>query len=157
MDQNAWSLARGLAKPSIIFEGSEETREPAEATTTRQGFLHDHGFTSEWLIIRQLPDRWFKSSPRNPISRRMAAAYGVYVLQNSEGKFYIGLSDDVPRRSRGHNNGQSRWTKGRGPWSVLWQSQKQTLTEARKLENRLKRQGRGKGFYTITGLHRRGS
>ena len=34
---------------------------------------------------------------------------------------------------------------------------KSTLTDARKLENRLKRQGRGKGFYTITGLHRRGS
>ena len=27
-----------------------------------------------------------------------------------------------------------------------------SLSEARKLENRLKRQGRGKGFYTITGL-----
>ena len=87
----------------------------------------------------------------------MGAAYRVYVLQNSEGKFYIGLSDDVPRRLREHNNGQSRWTKGRGPWSVVWQSQKQMLTEARKLENRLKRQGRGKGFYTITGLPRGGS
>jgi len=83
----------------------------------------------------------------------MPAVYRVYVLQNREGRFYVGLSDDLLRRVREYNDGQSQWTKGRGPWSVVWQSQELTLTDARKLENRLKRQGRGKGFYTITGLH----
>ena len=87
----------------------------------------------------------------------MPAVYRVYVLQNREGRFYVGLSDDLLRRVREHNDGQSQWTKGRGPWSVVWQSQELTLTEARKLENRLKRQGRGKGFYTITGLQDRSS
>ena len=87
----------------------------------------------------------------------MLATYRVYVLQNHGGRFYVGLTDDVPRRVREHNNGQSRWTKGRGPWRAVWQSQKLSLTEARKLENRLKRQGRGKGFYMTTGLRRSGS
>jgi putative endonuclease len=87
----------------------------------------------------------------------MPAVYRVYILQNREGRFYLGLTDDVLRRVREHNNGRSQWTKTRGPWSVVWQSQELTLTEARKLENRLKRQGRGKGFYTITGLDRSGS
>ena len=87
----------------------------------------------------------------------MAGAYRVYVLQNPEGRFYIGLTDDVARRLQQHNNGESRWTKGRGPWRDVWQSQNLSLTEARKLENRLKRQGRGKGFYTITGLRQSGS
>jgi len=68
----------------------------------------------------------------------MAAAYRVYILENREGKFYTGLSDDVARRVEQHNTGQSRWTKGRGPWTIFWQSDELTLSEARKLENRLK-------------------
>ncbi len=84
-------------------------------------------------------------------------AYRVYVLQNAEGRFYVGVAEDVARRLQQHNRGESRWTKARGPWRVVWQSQELTLTEARKLENRLKRQGRGKGFYTITGLQDRSS
>ncbi len=87
----------------------------------------------------------------------MPATYRVYVLENRDGRFYVGVTDDVVRRVGQHNSGQSQWTKGRGPWSVVWQSQELTLTEARKLENRLKRQGRGKGFYTITGLQDRSS
>ncbi len=87
----------------------------------------------------------------------MPATYRVYVLQNNEGRFYIGLSEDVTRRLKQHNAGESRWTKGRGPWAIVWQSEQLSLTSARQLENRLKRQGRGKGFYSITGLHRRGS
>jgi putative endonuclease len=83
-------------------------------------------------------------------------AYRVYVLQDREGRFYVGLSDNVPRRLREHNTGESQWTKGRGPWTAVWQSQELSLSGARKLENQLKRQGRGKGFYTITGLRRRG-
>ncbi len=86
----------------------------------------------------------------------MPATYRVYILQNSEGSFYIGLSDDVARRVEQHNIGQSRWTKGRDPWTIVRQSEELSLTHARKLENRLKRQGRGKDFYSITGL-RRGS
>jgi putative endonuclease len=87
----------------------------------------------------------------------MAAAYRVYILQNPEGRFYIGLTDDVARRLQQHNDGESQWMKGRGPWRVVWQSPNLSLIEARKLENRLKRQGRGKGFYSITGLRRSGS
>ena len=87
----------------------------------------------------------------------MPAAYRAYVLRNAGGRFYVGVTEDVARRLQQHNRGESRWTKRRGPWSVVWQSQDLSLTEARKLENRLKRQGRGKGFHTITGLHRSGS
>ena len=72
-------------------------------------------------------------------------AYRVYVIRNRERKFYIGLSDDVARRVQQHNAGQSQWTKGHGPWTIVWQSEESSLTDARKLENRLKRQGRGKG------------
>ena len=86
----------------------------------------------------------------------MPATCRVYILRNREGSLYVGLSDNVARRIEQHNIGKSRWTEGRGPWTIVWQSEELSLSDARKLENRLKRQGRGKGFYTITGL-RRGS
>jgi putative endonuclease len=87
----------------------------------------------------------------------MATAYRVYVLQKREDRFYIGLTEDVPRRIDQHNSGGSRWTKTRGPWTLAWQSANLSLSDARKLENRLKRQGRGSGFYSLTGLKRKPS
>jgi putative endonuclease len=82
----------------------------------------------------------------------MPAAYPVYVLQNRAGKFYIRLTADVANRIAEHNAGRSRWTRGKGPWQLVWESEVLPLGAARKLENRLKRQGRGSGFYSITGL-----
>ena len=82
----------------------------------------------------------------------MSATYRVYVLKNCEGRFYIGLSDDLPRRIEQHNFGISRWTKGKGPWALAWQSDKLALGDARRLENLLKRQKGGAGFYRMTGL-----
>ena len=78
--------------------------------------------------------------------------YRVYVLQNDTGKYYIGLSEDVSVRLGEHNAGISRWTRAKGPWQLVWTSEFLGLSEARKLENKLKRQGRGSGFYSITGI-----
>ena len=36
--------------------------------------------------------------------------YQVYVIQNQESRFYIGLSDNVARRVIDHNGGVSTWT-----------------------------------------------
>jgi predicted GIY-YIG superfamily endonuclease len=83
-------------------------------------------------------------------------SYRVYVLRNPKGKFYIGISDDTVRRVEQHNSEKSRWTKAKGPWELVWQSKELSLGDARKLENRLKRQGRGSGFYSLTGLRRSG-
>ena len=80
--------------------------------------------------------------------------YRVYVIQNREGKFYIGLSDDVGRRTDQHNRGESRWTRGKGRWTLVWQSGELSLSEARKLENRLKRQKGGHGLFHLVGVRR---
>jgi putative endonuclease len=76
----------------------------------------------------------------------------VYVIQNAEGRFYIGITSDLEQRIRDHNNGISKWTKYRGPWKLVWSQQSASIGEARKLENQLKRQGRGNGFYRMIGL-----
>ena len=84
-------------------------------------------------------------------------AYRVYVIQNPAGKFCIGLSDDVERRIEQHNLGVSKWTRGKGPWKVIWQSTDMNLSDARKLELLLKRQKGGNGFYRMIGKVRSGS
>ncbi|HSH37697.1 MAG TPA: GIY-YIG nuclease family protein [Chthoniobacterales bacterium] len=75
----------------------------------------------------------------------MVARYRVYVLHPSW-RHYIGLSEAVERRLIQHNSGLSKWTKGKGPWAVVWTSAAMSLSEARKLENHLKRQKGGEGF-----------
>jgi putative endonuclease len=82
--------------------------------------------------------------------------YRVYILENPGRKFYIGISENLAVRIRQHNAGESRWPKGKGPWELVWQSELLSLSQARKLEIRLKRQGRGKGFYSMTRLVRPG-
>jgi putative endonuclease len=78
--------------------------------------------------------------------------YRVYVLRNSQGRHYIGLSEDVTARLAQHNAGESQWTAKHRPWGLIWQSDAMALTDARKLENLLKRQKGGAGFYRLTGL-----
>jgi putative endonuclease len=78
--------------------------------------------------------------------------YWTYVLRNPTGQFYIGLTEDVDCRLKQHNSGVSKWTKGRGPWELVWGQGPMSLAAARKLENRLKRQKGGIGFYYVTGL-----
>jgi putative endonuclease len=87
----------------------------------------------------------------------MSAAYRVYVLRNPEGRFYIGITGDISRRVEQHNSGKSRWTKAKGPWKLVWQSEEFSLGDARKLENLLKRQKRGSGLYRLTGLSKKDS
>ena len=76
----------------------------------------------------------------------------VYVIQNAEGRLYIGMTTDLQQRLIDHNSGISRWTKYRRPWKLIWSQECATIGEARKLENKLKRQGRGSGFYRMIGL-----
>jgi len=83
--------------------------------------------------------------------------YRVYAIQNREGKFYVGLTDDVDRRVDQHNAGVSKWTRGKGPWRLIWQSEEMNLSSARKLELLLKRQKGGDGFYRMIGASRYGS
>jgi len=76
----------------------------------------------------------------------------VYVIRNAEGRFYVGMTTDLEGRLIDHNSGVSKWTKYRGPWNLVWSKKCTSISQARKLENKLKRQGRGSGFYRMIGL-----
>jgi len=45
----------------------------------------------------------------------------VYVIQSkSDSGLYIGMSGDLRRRFREHQNGESQSTKGRRPWKLIY-------------------------------------
>jgi hypothetical protein len=48
---------------------------------------------------------------------------------------FIGMSEDITVRVQQHNDGISKWTKGKGPWVLRWTSEAMSISEARKLEN----------------------
>jgi predicted GIY-YIG superfamily endonuclease len=76
----------------------------------------------------------------------------VYVLQNATSRHYIGLSENVSERLIQHNAGESKWSAKHRPWMLVWQSSELSLSAARRLENYLKQQKGGNGFYQYTGL-----
>jgi len=76
----------------------------------------------------------------------MNPQYQVYVLGNPTGRRYIGLSENIMHRLVQHNSGESKWTAKYRPWEIIWTSRPLPLSDARKLENKMKRQKGGDGL-----------
>ena len=79
--------------------------------------------------------------------------YRVYVIRNSEGRLYIGLSEDVAHRLEQHNAGESKWTAKFGPWDLEWTSGEMKPGDVRRLENRMKCQKGGRGLDQLMDEH----
>ena len=55
----------------------------------------------------------------------------VYIIECSDGKFYTGISNNVERRVKAHNNGSGgRFTKYRRPVELLYTEEYSTKPEA---------------------------
>ena len=82
--------------------------------------------------------------------------YYCYILWSDIGhKFYIGITENIEIRLSQHNTGISKWTKRyAGTWKLVWTREFPSLSDARKFENRLKKQKGGKGFWSITQLNK---
>jgi putative endonuclease len=63
----------------------------------------------------------------------------VYILQNNEGRFYIGQTDNIEARLRRHTEGKVFWTMSRGPWKLACYRELNSRSEAMAEESRLKR------------------
>jgi len=64
----------------------------------------------------------------------------TYILQSeTTQRFYIGSTDDLPRRLQEHNRGHTPSTRGRGPWKLVHQEQFDSLANARRRELEIKR------------------
>ena len=73
-------------------------------------------------------------------------AYYIYILKSSTtGKRYTGSTQNLEARLKAHNDGLSPYTKGRGPWDLIYSEEFPTRSEAMKREKFLKT-GKGRDF-----------
>ncbi|KKU37980.1 MAG: hypothetical protein UX99_C0011G0015 [Candidatus Amesbacteria bacterium GW2011_GWB1_47_26] len=65
----------------------------------------------------------------------------LYILKNnSSGKYYIGVTNNIERRLREHNNANKHFTgRADGKWVVLFSKVFNSKIEARREELRLKK------------------
>jgi putative endonuclease len=68
-------------------------------------------------------------------------AFYVYILKSiKDGSYYIGSTQDLNVRLERHNKGRSKYTKGRGPWKLIYSEEHPDRSSAIKRENAIKRQ-----------------
>ena len=80
----------------------------------------------------------------NPV--RNLTMFYTYVLQSEKsGKFYTGYTNDLRKRFKEHNEGKSTYTKGRGPFRLIYYEACFNQTDAKARELYLKG-GRGKRY-----------
>ena len=73
--------------------------------------------------------------------------YTVYILQSGkDSSLYIGYTSDLGRRIDQHNAGESRYTKSKIPWHVVYTEKFKLKSDAIKRERFLKKQ-RNSEFY----------
>ena len=64
--------------------------------------------------------------------------FTVYVIQNTKGKLYKGVTGKLETRLSAHNEGLSPWTRNKGPWKLVYSEVYVDKREALKRERFLK-------------------
>jgi predicted GIY-YIG superfamily endonuclease len=67
--------------------------------------------------------------------------FWVYILENPEGKFYVGHTDDIDRRLIEHNDPdqpKTKYTRKNGPWKLVWSERYHTRSSAMLREKQIK-------------------
>jgi len=81
----------------------------------------------------------------NPVRDKNCMFY-VYVLKSKkDNKWYTGSTNDLRKRFNQHNSGKSTWTKGRGPFEIIYYEACFNEDDARSREKYLK-SGMGKRY-----------
>jgi putative endonuclease len=62
----------------------------------------------------------------------------VYLLQNNDGRWYIGSTKDLQKRILTHNSGKNKSTKHGIPWKVIYCEIGVNIKDARAREKYLK-------------------
>ena len=76
--------------------------------------------------------------------------YFLYMIKNSYGNLYLGVTDNPERRLAEHNSKRgSDFTKIRDEFHIVFLEKHNTLTEARQREIQLKKWGRKKKEFLI--------
>ena len=67
--------------------------------------------------------------------------FWTYILQNPQGRFYIGHTDDLAHRLASHNRTDTVWgkfTRKHGPWELVWNQEHSTRALAMAQERQIK-------------------
>lgn len=65
--------------------------------------------------------------------------YYVYVIISLKtDHWYIGSTNNLPRRVEEHNSGNTKSTRGRGPWELKYSKGYETKEEAQRMERKIK-------------------
>ena len=62
----------------------------------------------------------------------------VYILESTEGKFYIGSTDNLERRMLQHKQGHTQTTRSMGGFKIVLAQEYPSLGLARKVERKIK-------------------
>ncbi len=63
----------------------------------------------------------------------------VYILECADGSLYTGITNDLESRIAAHESGKgAKYTKGRGPFTLLYQEDCETRSAASKREISIK-------------------
>ncbi len=80
----------------------------------------------------------------NPV--RTSMFYYTYVIQSKKNKrLYIGFTSDLRKRFQEHNNNKNTYTKGRGPFTLIYYEACKNQKDAAQREKYLK-SGQGKRY-----------
>ena len=65
--------------------------------------------------------------------------FHTYIIQStSSAILYIGQTNNLPDRILRHNTNRNKWTKNKGPWTLIFSHAFETRSEAMVLEAKLK-------------------
>jgi putative endonuclease len=95
--------------------------------------------------------RGFESRPDRKSSQKWGlfafSMYTVYIIYSeSFDSFYIGFTSNIEVRLLQHNSGQTKSTKAKVPWRIVYTETFETSGEATRRERFLKKQ-KNKTFY----------
>ena len=77
------------------------------------------------------------------MKKREAGVHYVYIVQCADDTLYTGWTTDLDARIVAHNSGAgAKYTRGRGPVRLIYSETVETLGEALKRENRIKKLNR---------------
>ena len=74
----------------------------------------------------------------------------VYILRCGDGTLYTGMTDDLPHRLEMHRAGKgAKYTRGRGPLTLVYRENADSSSAALKLEYRIKQLSRAEKLKLI--------
>ena len=80
-----------------------------------------------------------RRQPKKTRKRPSGAGWFVYILRCADGSLYTGITNDVDRRCRQHNEGTAfRYTRSRRPTVLVYQEAQPSLSAALRREAAIK-------------------